>query len=107
MVKSLYEGRLAVDIAGLKMATPVTTGSGTFGFGLEFTDFLDLEKVGAVCVKGTSLLPSAGNKGQRAVETPSGMLKLFGNLAVLLRGMAIYINDYGNIVFAQLRKSML
>ena len=59
MVKSLYEGRLAVDIAGLKMATPVTTGSGTFGFGLEFTDFLDLEKVGAVCVKGTSLLPSA------------------------------------------------
>ena len=78
MVKSLYEGRLAVDIAGLKMATPVTTGSGTFGFGLEFTDFLDLEKVGAVCVKGTSLLPSAGNKGQRAVETPSGMLNSVG-----------------------------
>ena len=44
MVKSLYDGRLAVDIAGLKMQTPVTTGSGTFGFGLEFTDFLDLEK---------------------------------------------------------------
>ena len=78
MVRSLYEGRLAVDIAGLKMATPVTTGSGTFGFGLEFTDFLDLEKVGAVCVKGTSLLPSAGNKGQRAVETPSGMLNCIG-----------------------------
>ena len=78
MVKSLYEGRLAVDIAGLKMATPVTTGSGTFGFGLEFTDFLDLEKVGAVCVNGTSLLPSAGNKGQRAVETPSGMLNCIG-----------------------------
>ena len=78
MVKSLYEGRLAVDIAGLKMATPVTTGSGTFGFGLEFTDFLDLEKVAAVCAKGTSLLPSAGNKGQRAVETPSGMLNCIG-----------------------------
>ena len=59
MVKSLYDGRLAVDIAGLKMQTPVTTGSGTFGFGLEFTDFLDLEKVGAVTVKGTSLLPLA------------------------------------------------
>ena len=42
----LYDGRLAVDIAGLKMQTPVTTASGTFGFGLEFTDFLDLEKVG-------------------------------------------------------------
>lgn len=78
MVKSLYEGRLAVDIAGLKMQTPVTTGSGTFGFGLEFCDFLDLEKVGAVTVKGTSLLPAAGNKGQRAVETPSGMLNCIG-----------------------------
>lgn len=78
MVKSLYDGRLAVDIAGLKMQTPVTTGSGTFGFGLEFTDFLDLEKVGAVTVKGTSLLPAAGNKGQRAVETPSGMLNCIG-----------------------------
>ena len=78
MVKALYEGRLAVDIAGLKMQTPVTTGSGTFGFGLEFTDFLDLEKVGAVTVKGTSLLPAAGNKGQRAVETPSGMLNCIG-----------------------------
>lgn len=51
MVKALYDGRLAVDIAGVKMATPVTTGSGTFGFGLEFTDFLDLEKVGAVTVR--------------------------------------------------------
>ena len=78
MVKALYDGRLAVDIAGLKMATPVTTGSGTFGFGLEFTDFLDLEKVGAVTVKGTSLEPAAGNKGQRAVETPSGMLNCIG-----------------------------
>ena len=39
---NIYDGRLAVDIAGVKMATPVTTGSGTFGFGLEFTDFLFL-----------------------------------------------------------------
>ncbi len=74
----LYDGRLAVNIAGLDMLTPVTTGSGTFGFGLEFTDFLDLEKVGAVTVKGTSLEPAAGNKGQRAVETPSGMLNCIG-----------------------------
>ena len=48
MVKALYDGRLATNIAGLKMKTPITTASGTFGFGLEFTDFLDLEKVGAV-----------------------------------------------------------
>ena len=78
MVRYLYHNRLAVDIAGLKMKTPVTTASGTFGFGLEFTDFLDLEKVGAVTVKGTTLAPRAGNKGQRVVETPSGMLNCVG-----------------------------
>ena len=78
MVRYLYHNRLAVDIAGLKMKTPVTTGSGTFGFGLEFTDFLDLEKVGAVTVKGTTLEPRAGNKGQRVVETPSGILNCIG-----------------------------
>ena len=77
-MKALYDNRLAVDIAGLKMKTPVTTASGTFGFGLEFQDFLDLEKVGAVTVKGTTLEPRAGNKGQRAVDTPSGMLNCVG-----------------------------
>ena len=45
MVKALYDGRLATNIAGLKMKTPITTASGTFGFGLEFTDFLDLENI--------------------------------------------------------------
>lgn len=78
MVRYLYHNRLAVDIAGLKMKTPVTTASGTFGFGLEFTDFLDLEKVGAITVKGTTLTPRAGNKGQRVVETPSGILNCIG-----------------------------
>ena len=78
MVRYLYHNRLAVDIARLKMKTPVTTASGTFGFGLEFTDFLDLEKVGAITVKGTTLAPRAGNKGQRVVETPSGILNCIG-----------------------------
>ncbi|MCQ2363462.1 MAG: dihydroorotate dehydrogenase [Acidaminococcaceae bacterium] len=75
---NLYDGRLAVNLCGVEWATPVTTGSGTFGFGLEFKDFLDLHKVGAITVKGTSLLPNPGNKGQRAVETPAGMLNSIG-----------------------------
>lgn len=78
MVRSLYDNRLAVDIAGLHMATPVTTASGTFGFGLEFRDFLDLTKVGAVTVKGTTLKPRSGNRGQRVVETPAGILNCVG-----------------------------
>ena len=73
-----YDGRLTTEVAGLYMKTPVTTASGTFGFGLEFTDFLDLNKLGAITVKGTTLLPRAGNRGQRAVETPSGMLNCVG-----------------------------
>ena len=78
MVKELYDGRLAVKIGNLKMTTPVTTASGTFGFGLEFTDFVDLEKIGAITVKGTTLKPRNGNKGQRVVETPAGMLNCVG-----------------------------
>ena len=72
MVKALYDGRLATNIAGLKMKTPITTASGTFGFGLEFTDFLDLEKVGAVTVKGTSLEPQMGNKDSVLLKLRQG-----------------------------------
>ena len=70
--------RLAVDIAGIKMKTPVMTASGTFGFGLEYSDFVDLNKVGAIVVKGTTLLPKAGNSGRRMAETPAGMLNSIG-----------------------------
>lgn len=75
---SNLDPRLAVDLAGLRMKTPVMTASGTFGFGLEFRDFLDLNRVGGVMVKGTTLLPRPGNNGQRAVETPAGMLNCIG-----------------------------
>ena len=75
---SHLDPRLAVDLAGLCMKTPVMTASGTFGFGLEFRDFLDLNRVGGIMVKGTTLLPRPGNNGQRAVETPAGMLNCIG-----------------------------
>ena len=78
MVKPCEDPRMTVKIAGMTMKTPVTTASGTFGFGLEFTDFLDLDQVGAITVKGTTLEPRAGNKGQRIVETPSGILNCVG-----------------------------
>lgn len=69
---------LATEIAGIKMKTPIMTGSGTFGFGEEFTDFIDLNELGAVVVKGTTLLPRSGNNGVRIAETPSGMLNSIG-----------------------------
>ena len=70
--------RLATDFAGIKMATPVMGASGTFGFGIEYIDFLDLKKVGAIISKGITPVPRAGNDGVRIAETPSGMLNCIG-----------------------------
>ena len=69
---------LAVNIAGIKMKTPVMAASGTFGFGIEYSDFVDLNKIGAVVVKGTTLKPRPGNGGRRIAETPAGMLNCIG-----------------------------
>ena len=73
-----YDPRLAVDICGIHMNTPILTASGTFGFGEEFADFVDLERLGGVMVKGTTLLPRRGNDGVRIAETPAGMLNCIG-----------------------------
>lgn len=73
-----YMNMLNTNIAGISMKTPVMTASGTFGFGLEFKDFLDLNQVGAIVVKGTTLYPRAGNSGTRIAETPAGMLNSVG-----------------------------
>lgn len=70
--------RLATDFAGIKMKTPVMGASGTFGFGIEYKDFLDLDKVGAIISKGLTPVPRAGNEGVRIAETPSGMLNCIG-----------------------------
>lgn len=78
MVKPYEDPRMQVDLAGVTMKTPVTTASGTFGFGLEFTEFLNLDHIGAITVKGTTLKPRPGNKGQRVVETPAGVLNCVG-----------------------------
>ena len=73
-----YDPRLTVDICGIHMNTPIITASGTFGFGEEFADFVDLERLGGVMVKGTTLLPRRGNEGVRIAETPAGMLNCIG-----------------------------
>ena len=69
---------ISVNIAGLQMKTPVMTASGTFGYGLEFADLVNLEDIGAVIVKGTTLNPREGNDYPRMAETPQGMLNCVG-----------------------------
>lgn len=76
--KKLPKNPLEVTIAGLKFKNPVMTASGTFGYGAEFAPYTDLEKLGAIVVKGLSLYPRQGNPGPRIVETPCGMLNAIG-----------------------------
>lgn len=70
--------RLKTNFAGIEMATPVMGASGTFGFGVEYADFLDLKQVGAIISKGITPAPRAGNEGVRIAETPAGMLNCIG-----------------------------
>ncbi|MFB5084280.1 dihydroorotate dehydrogenase [Symbiobacterium thermophilum] len=69
---------LAVQLFGRTFRTPVWAASGCFGYGREFAGVLDLSRVGAICVKGTSIEPWTGNPGIRVVETPGGMLNAIG-----------------------------
>ena len=69
---------LEVEIAGIKLKNPVMTASGTFGYGEEFSPFIDLDKLGAMVLKGITLKPKMGNPPPRVIETPSGMLNSIG-----------------------------
>lgn len=69
---------LSVEIGNLKLKNPVLTASGTFGYGEEFSDFIDLNRLGGFIVKGTTLNHREGNPYPRMVETPSGMLNAVG-----------------------------
>ncbi len=70
--------RLEVKIGDLSFKNPVLTASGTFGYGLEFSDFIDLNRLGGFVVKGTTLHHREGNPYPRMAETPSGMLNAVG-----------------------------
>lgn len=70
--------QLNVKVGGLDLKNPVLTASGTFGYGLEFADFIDFNRLGGFIVKGTTLHPREGNDYPRMAETPSGMLNCVG-----------------------------
>jgi dihydroorotate dehydrogenase (NAD+) catalytic subunit len=99
---------LAVEFAGIRLKNPVIAASGTFGYGEEFDRFVDLKRIGAISVKGTSARPIQGNLPPRLFPTPSGMLNSIGleNVGVdafirekmpFLRkaGCAVFVNVFG------------
>ena len=82
--------KLSTEICGIKMQTPILAASGTFGFGEEFADFVDLSRLGGVMVKGTTLRPRRGNEGVRITETPCGMLNCIG---LENPGVEVFLNE--------------
>lgn len=74
----MFKPDLSVDLNGLKMHNPITVASGTFGFGREYAEYIDLNKIGGIMVKGLTLKPRLGNASPRVAETPMGMLNSVG-----------------------------
>lgn len=81
---------LSVEIASLVLKNPVITASGTFGYGEEYSEFLDLNKLGAIVVKGLSITPKKGNPPPRIIETASGMLNAIGLQNI---GIKAFVNE--------------
>lgn len=80
----------SVIIAGIKLKNPVMVASGTFGYGEEYSPYIDLNRLGAIVTKGLSLKPKLGNPTPRIIETPSGMLNAIGLQNV---GIDAFIKD--------------
>ncbi len=81
---------LAVNLGGISLKNPVTVASGTFGYGREYEEFVDLSELGAIIVKGTTLEPKKGNPPPRIVETPAGMLNAIG---LENPGVEVFVNE--------------
>ncbi len=90
IVKNKTKPDLSINFAGIKLKNPVLTASGTFGYGEEFGEFVDLNKLGGVIVKGISLNPIKGNPPPRIWETPSGMLNAIG---LENPGVDVFLNE--------------
>lgn len=78
ILKDSYNPKLQVDIGRLVLENPVMTASGTFGYGEEYANLIDLTRLGALIVKGVSLEPRVGNPPHRIMETPCGMINAIG-----------------------------
>lgn len=93
---------LSVNIGKLKLKNPVMTASGTFGYGEEYAEFIDLSNLGAIVVKGLSLKPRKGNPPPRAVETPAGMLNAIGlqniGIKAFIRDKLLFLKQFNTAV---------
>jgi len=89
-ISDIIKPKLAINFAGIKLKNPILTASGTFGYGEEYAEFVDLNKLGGLIVKGISLRPIKGNPPPRIWETPSGMLNAIG---LENPGIDVFLNE--------------
>lgn len=105
-IKKRPQVDLSIDFAGIKLKNPVLTASGTFGYGDEFSEFVDLNRLGGIIVKGVSLNPIPGNRPPRIWETPSGMLNAIGlenpGVEVFLRDKLPYLKRFDTAVIVNM-----
>jgi len=97
---------LATNIAGIKLKNPVIAASGTFGFGREFAEFIDLNKLGGISVKGLKLRPTRGNKPPRIAETPAGILNSVGlqnpGIEAFIKDELPFLRQYDTAIIANI-----
>jgi dihydroorotate dehydrogenase (NAD+) catalytic subunit len=97
---------LSVNIAGLKLKNPVIAASGTFGFGKEYAEFMDLSQLGGISVKGLTLKPRPGNKPPRIAETPAGILNSVGlqnpGVEAFLREEIPFLRQFDTAIIANI-----
>lgn len=97
---------LSVEIAGLKLKNPVIAASGTFGFGREYSKFVDLNKIGGISVKGLTLVPRQGNPPTRIAETPSGILNSVGlqnpGVEAFVRDEIPFLRKFNTLIIANI-----
>jgi dihydroorotate dehydrogenase (NAD+) catalytic subunit len=102
-MKSKTVPKMAVNLGRLKLNNPVMTASGTFGYGEEYAGYLDLDRLGAIVVKGLSLKPRLGNPPPRIMETTGGMLNSVGlqNIAFIEEKLP-FLREYDAAVIANI-----
>lgn len=97
---------MSVEIAGLKFKNPVIAASGTFGFGREYKDYMDLNLLGGISVKGLTLEPRQGNKPPRIAETPAGILNSVGlqnpGVKAFIEKEIPFLRQYNTIIIANI-----
>jgi dihydroorotate dehydrogenase (NAD+) catalytic subunit len=111
MSKNLGSPDLSVNIAGVRLENPVIAASGTFGYGREYSQIIDVSRLGGICTKGLTLNPRPGNTGIRIWETPGGLLNSIGlenqGIASFIEKDLPYLRQLGPAVIANLSGSTI